>query len=61
MRREINPQQSMFSYVDIEERIPASHPIRKIRAVIDKAITAIEVDIDEQYSSNGRPSIPPKQ
>lgn len=61
MRGEINPQQSMFSYVDIEERIPASHPIRKIRAVIDKAIAAIEVDIDEQYSLKGRPSIPPEQ
>ena len=61
MRGEIDPQQSMFSYVDIEKRIPASHPIRKIRTVIDTAIVAIEADIDEQYSSIGRPSIPPEQ
>ncbi|OED35901.1 transposase [Chromatiales bacterium (ex Bugula neritina AB1)] len=61
MRGEIDPQQSMFSYVDIEDRIPATHPIRDIRAVIDRAIAAIESDIDEQYSSLGRPSIPPEQ
>ena len=61
LRGEIDPQLSMFSYVDIEARIPASHPIRKIRAVIDKAIAAIEQDIDKQYSSIGRPSIPPEQ
>ena len=61
MRGEIDPQQSMFSYVDIEDRIPTSHPIRKIRSVIDKAIAAIEADIDGQYSSIGRPSIPPEQ
>ena len=61
MRGEVDPQQSMFSYVDIEKRIPASHPIRKIRTVIDTTIVAIEADIDEQYSSIGRPSIPPEQ
>jgi len=61
LRGKIQPQQSLFSYVDLESRIPASHPIRKIREVIDVAIDAIEMDISAQYSSHGRPSIPPEQ
>lgn len=61
MRGYIDPQQSMFSYVDIEQRIPSSHPIREIRVVIDKAINAIEPEIAQRYASSGRPSIPPEQ
>ena len=61
MRGEIDPQRTMFSYIDIEQRIPASHPIRKIRGVIDVALQAIDSDISVQYSSYGRPSIPPEQ
>lgn len=61
MRGEIDPQVSMFSYVDIENRIPADHPIREIRLVIDRAIAAIEPDIAACYALLGRPSIPPEQ
>ena len=55
MRGEIDPQQSLFSYVSLEARIPAAHPIRKIRAVIDTALEEIEYHIDAQYSARGRP------
>lgn len=61
MRGEIDPQVSMFSYVNIEDRIRADHPIRKIRSVIDKAIEAIEPNISACYAFRGRPSIPPEQ
>lgn len=61
MRGEANPQPSMFSYIDIESRIPQSHPIRKIRRIVDEAIINIEASFDEMYSTEGRPSIPPEQ
>ena len=61
MRGEANPQPSMFSYVDLESRIPQSHPIRKIRRIVDTALTAIEASFDDMYSTEGRPSIPPEQ
>ena len=61
MRGLIDPQKSMFSYVDIEQRIPTAHPIREIRVVIDRAIEAIEPDIAACYAVRGRPSIPPEQ
>ena len=60
MRGEINPQASMFSYVDLESRIPKKHPIRKIRTIVDKALAELDMWFDQLYSDNGRPSIPPE-
>jgi len=60
MRGDLDPQPSMFSYVDIEKRIPQQHPIRKIRLIIDEALQDMELWFDDMYSDNGRPSIPPE-
>ncbi len=61
MRGEIAPQPEMFSYVDLESRIPMSHPIRKIRHIVDEALIELEPTFAEMYSDRGRPSIPPEQ
>lgn len=61
MRGEATPQTSLFSYVDLESRIPQQHPIRKMRAVIDQALLGLEPFFDGMYSQTGRPSIPPEQ
>jgi len=60
VRGEIDPQASMFSYVDLESRIPKDHPIRKIRVIVDTALQEIEPWFDDMYASVGRPSIPPE-
>lgn len=60
MRGEVDPQRGMFSYVDLESRIPASHPIRKIRCVVDKALVTLSPEFDQYYSEFGRVSIPPE-
>ena len=61
MRGEIDLQPEMFSYVDLEPRIPSMHPIRKIRRIVDEALTELEPAFDEMYSDLGQPSIPPEQ
>jgi transposase len=61
MRGEANLQPSMFSYIDLERRIPQGHPIRKIRRIVDTAFTEIEPFFDKMYANQGRPSIPPEQ
>jgi transposase len=61
MRGEATPQTTLFSYVDLESRIPTHHPIRKMRQVIDKALLNLEPFFDGMYSQTGRPSIPPEQ
>lgn len=32
---------SLFNYVDLEDRIPAQHPLRKFRQVVIEAVTRI--------------------
>jgi transposase len=53
--------ESMFSYVMPEQRIPADHPLRSMRTMVDEALTRLSRRFDRVYSVTGRPSIPPEQ
>ena len=35
---------SMFSYVDLEERVPANHPLRKIREFVNGALAVLDAE-----------------
>ncbi len=61
MRGDDNRQVGMFSYVSPEQRIPADHPIRAIRAMMDEVLTRLSPRFDKLYSVNGRPSIAPER
>jgi len=50
----------LFSYVDLEQRIRADHPLRAIRALTDSALAALSGDFAALYSGLGRPSIAPE-
>jgi transposase len=52
---------SLFSYVSIEDRIPASHPLRRIRRLADQALDRLDPTFCQLYPSEGRPSVPPEQ
>lgn len=52
---------SLFSYVNLEERVPARHPLRKIKAVVDPALASLDADFDRLYAGDGRPSIAPER
>lgn len=41
---------SLFSYVDLEERIPARHPLRKIRQVVNDALASLDGDFEALYT-----------
>lgn len=51
---------SLFSYVDLDERIPSHHPLRKIRQIVNDALSSMDADFDRLYAGEGRPSIPPE-
>jgi len=51
----------MFSYVRLEERVPADHPLRAIRARVDAALADLSPAFARLYSDVGRPSIPPER
>jgi transposase len=61
MRGDDKQQAAMFSYVTMEQRIPAAHPMRWIRAMADRALAQMEAVFDELYSDTGRPSIAPER
>ncbi|WP_429591815.1 IS5 family transposase [Sphingomonas zeicaulis] len=50
----------LFSYIDLEARVRADHPLRSIRAVADEALGALSSDFALLYSGLGRPSIAPE-
>lgn len=60
MRGGFEDQGSLFSYVDPEDRIPATHPLRKIRPVVREVLASLNDDFDAAYSCEGRPSLPPE-
>ena len=52
---------SLFSYVDLKERIPPQHPLRKIRQVVNDALASLDAEFEALYTDFGRPSIPPER
>ena len=61
MRGEDQRSEEFFSYVPLERRIPADHPLRSIRELVDAALAALSPDFEKLYSRDGRPSIPPER
>jgi transposase len=51
----------MFSYVSLEARIPADHPLRPMRAMVDEALKRLSHRFSQLYADSGRPSIPPER
>jgi transposase len=51
----------MFSYLSPEERVPAKHPLRQIRMMVDVALQAMSPAFDQMYAAFGRPSIAPEK
>jgi transposase len=51
----------LFSYVDLEERVPAKHPLRVIRRIVNDVLTLLDVEFAALYAAGGRPSIAPER
>lgn len=61
MRGESNRQETMLSLWTPEQRVPADHPIRKIKALADRELKRLSPVFDAMYSHTGRPSVPPER
>ncbi len=61
MRGEDERTGSLFSYVNLEERVRGDHPLRKIRKIVNVALENLEPEFAALYSPIGRPSIPPEK
>jgi transposase len=61
MRGDDQQQTAMFSYVTLAQRIPAEHPARQIRVLVDRALARMDGELEKLYSATGRPSIAPER
>jgi transposase len=61
MRGDDTQQSSAFSYLSPEDRVPAEHPLRPVRKMIDSALVTLSAVFNQIYSSTGRPSIAPEK
>lgn len=61
MRGKDEQQEQLFSYGSLEEKIPADHPLRAIRVMVDEALRQMSGRFDEIYGEDGRKSIPPER
>jgi transposase len=51
----------LFSYVDLEARVPKDHPLRRVRELTNDALLKLDEKFEELYSKEGRRSIPPER
>ena len=61
MRGDDRQPAHLFSYVSAESRVPADHPLRAIRLLVDGVLQQMSPDFDGLYAHVGRPSIPPER
>src|ERR1700678_2399617 len=61
MRGEDRTSGTLFSFVDVEARIAANHPLRAMRRLTNVALTELDARFSALYEGIGRPSIPPER
>src|ERR1700691_356011 len=61
MRGDDNQQEGMFSYISPEKRVPANHPLRAVRKMVDEILKEMSPQFAKLYSDVGRPSIAPER
>jgi transposase len=61
MRGEDPKQEAMFSYVSPEQRVPADHPLRPVREMVDTILKEMSPRFARLYADVGRPSIAPER
>jgi transposase len=61
LRGAFQDQGKLFSYVSPETRVPADHPLRKIRELVRDVLKELNRSFSRLYAKQGRPSVPPEQ
>lgn len=61
MRGRFADQGGLFSYIAPDKRVPANHPLRKVRELVRNVLSDLNRSLGKLSPSEGRPSIPPEQ
>jgi transposase len=52
---------NLFSYIQLEQRVPKKHPLQAIRRMVDQALAGMDALFTDMYAVTGRPSIAPER
>ncbi len=61
MRGDDEQQASVWSYIPLEQRVPADHPLRSMRMMVDEVLRDMSPQFTRLYAKVGRPSIAPER
>lgn len=61
MRGQDDRSEGFFSYLRLDDRIAADHPLRAIRELVDAALAELSPAFAKLYARDGRPSIAPER
>lgn len=61
MRGKPQAQPEFLTTINLNQRVPADHPLRGIKERVDKVLVKLSPLFDALYADDGRPSIPPEQ
>ena len=61
MRGDFDDQLPLFHVFEVEDRIPADHPLRDIKRRADRILESLNAKFAAAYSVTGRPSVPPER
>jgi len=60
VRGEAARQANVLLALTPDQVVPADHPIRRIKPIVERALARLSPLFDEMYAATGRPSIPPE-
>ena len=58
MRGRADHQSTMLMGLTPDQLVPAEHPIRRIKPIVEQALAAVAPTFAQMYAASGRPSIP---
>ncbi|MBA2598026.1 MAG: IS5 family transposase [Chloroflexia bacterium] len=60
MRGDATKQTTMLLAVTPDQLVPADHPIRRVKPIVERALRVLSPTFSAMYAATGRPSIPPE-
>ena len=61
MRGQVDHQGEVFHTFNLEDMVPADHPLRPVKCRADRILAGMSRRFSRAYGKTGRPGIPPER